>query len=374
MTGQSLLQAAVDELYSSPMAEFIARRKALASEARKSGEKESAGQIAALRKPTVSADTLNRLVRAAPDEVGELLDLGADLRAAEKALDGPALRELSTRRRHLVGELADLAFELADQRSPSASVREEVTATLNAALADEQVADRLLSGALITQARWDGFGSTSLPELAAVLPMDAARRTRAPAGRSRSATDIRDRDRDRRSKGSHTSTSEPTLVDESAADATDGSAVGQKPQQADSSATSAKAAPTVETKTAAAVLTASKAKTAAAAAEVEASKAEVEASTAEAQAAEATAAANRARAESEQRRLREAAQVEATEAGEAATSARRALAAVDRRVSELSLQLAHERQTLADAQRTLRSAETRERAAQLALTRAGGAI
>ena len=134
MSGPSLLQAAVDELYSSPMAEFTARRKALAAAARKSGERETAGEIAGLRKPTVSADTLNRLVRVAPDEVGELLDLGAELRAAEKALDGPALRELSTKRRHLVGELANLAFEITDQQSPSAAVRDEVTATLNAAL------------------------------------------------------------------------------------------------------------------------------------------------------------------------------------------------------------------------------------------------
>ncbi|WP_090480100.1 hypothetical protein [Nakamurella panacisegetis] len=177
MTEPDLLHAAVDELYASPMPEFTARRKALAAAARQAGHRDVATAIAALRKPTLSADTLNRLVRAAPDEVDELLELGAGLRRAEQELDGPALRELSGRRKALVADLTRLAFDITGQPNPSPSIRDEVVATLNAALADEQVADRLISGALVTQARWDGFGSTSLPELAAVLPL---RRPRTP--------------------------------------------------------------------------------------------------------------------------------------------------------------------------------------------------
>ena len=171
------LHSAVEELYSSPAAEFTARRKALSASARSGGDRDLAVQIAALRKPTLSADTLNRLVRAAPEAVEELLDLGTALRSAEKALDAAALRELSGTRRSLVNDLAQLAFDITELAAPSSSTRDEVVATLNAALADEQVADRLMSGALVTQARWDGFGSTSLPELAAVIPM---LRTRTP--------------------------------------------------------------------------------------------------------------------------------------------------------------------------------------------------
>ena len=191
VTEPNLLHAAVDELYSSPMPEFTSRRKDLATAARKSGDKDAATAIAALRKPTLSADTLNRLVRAAPDEVDELLQLGADLRAAEKELDGPTLRELSGRRKTLVADLTRLAFDLTGQPSPSPSIRDEVTATLNAALADEEVAERLVSGALVTQARWDGFGSTSLPELAAVLPMRP--RTPKPRTETRPHTDAKPR-------------------------------------------------------------------------------------------------------------------------------------------------------------------------------------
>ena len=311
-----MLQTAVDELYSSPMAEFTARRKNLAAAARKSGDREIAAQIAGLRKPTLSADTLNRLVRAAPGEVDELLDLGADLRAAEKALDGAKLRELSAKRRLLVGELTKLAFDITDQSNPSASVREEVSGTLNAALADEEVADRLLSGALVSQARWDGFGSTSLPELAAVLPMDAARRSRLagpgaqpPEKRAPEHNDV------------NPSSPAPESLGQ-AVSATEQAAARRKQQEADRRAEAA--------------------------------------------------AAVKARAETERRRRVEAAQREAEEANEAADSAEQALSVIDRRIGELSLQLAHERRLLADAQRTLRTAEGRRRAAQLALTRAGG--
>jgi hypothetical protein len=175
------LLGAVEELYANPTAEFTARRKTLSVAARSGGDRELAARIAALRKPTLAADTLNRLVRTAPEAMQELLDLGTDLRAAEKALDAVALRELSTTRRGLVNDLTQLAFDITEQRAPSGSTRDEVLGTLNAALADQQVADRLMSGALVTQARWDGFGSTSLPELAAVIPMPAPRAAPSPA-------------------------------------------------------------------------------------------------------------------------------------------------------------------------------------------------
>jgi predicted nucleic acid-binding Zn-ribbon protein len=76
--------------------------------------------------------------------------------------------------------------------------------------------------------------------------------------------------------------------------------------------------------------------------------------------------------DAEQRRRVEAAQLEATEAAGAAASARETLTAIDRRISELSLQLAQQRRLLAEAQRQVRGAESRVKAAQLALTRAGG--
>lgn len=332
VTGPSLLQAAVEELYSRPMAEFVARRTALAAAARKAGDRPAAAQIAGLRKPTLSADTLNRLVRTAPEEVDELLKLGADLRAAEKALDASALRELSAKRRALVNDLTQLAFDITDQAAPSASVRDELTATLNAALADEAVAERLTSGAMVTQARWDGFGSASLPELATLLPLRPRRPP--PAGRQPAA---------------QLPPAQPSPVKEPPAKRP---AARQARPSATAPAASTPAANTGQENTPE---------------ENDSAKNDREASAAESQ-----RAAARSRAARERTERMEAAHREAAEADAAAKAAAQALADIDRRISELSIQLAHERQLLTRAQQDVRAAETRRRASLLALTRAGG--
>ncbi len=342
VTGPSSLRTAVDELYSNPMSDFTARRKTLAAAAKKAGDTEAAAHILGLRKPTLAADTVNRLVRVARTEIDELLVLGSRLREAEKALDGPELRKLSGRRRQLVNDLTRLAFDITDQPAPSASVREGVNSTLNAALADEDIADMLLSGALVTQARWDGFGATSLPELATVLPLDAGRRR--PAA----------------------------TVHESADDAE-----ADAPSQEIRDSAAGKAVPTASGKAQQVVDTAA-GKAAEKAAEKAAGKAARKAAGEAAEKAKAAQenaereAAERARAEDEQRRRLESARAEAASAADDAAGAAQAVQAIDRRLGELSMQMALQRELLEQAQQTLRDAHTRSRAAHNALTRAGG--
>ena len=338
VTGPSSLRTAVDELYSNPMSEFTARRKTLAAAAKKAGDTEAAAHILGLRKPTLAADTVNRLVRVARTEIDELLVLGSRLREAEKALNGPEMRKLSGRRRQLVNDLTRLAFDITDQPAPSASVREGVISTLNAALADEDIADMLLSGALVTQARWDGFGATSLPELATVLPLDVGRRR--PAA----------------------------TVHESADDAE-----ADAPSQEIRDSAAGKAVPTASGKAQQVVDTAA-GKAAEKAAGKAARKAAGEAAE-KAKAAQENAereAAERARAEDEQRRRLESARAEAASAADDAAGAAEAVQAIDRRLGELSMQMALQRELLEQAQQTLRDAQTRSRAAHNALTRAGG--
>jgi hypothetical protein len=110
-----------------------------------------ARQIAALRKPTRSAWIVNRLVRSDPEVRSRLDALGADLR---EAADGARLRELTTARSRLVDELTRAA--LAGLPAPPAALREEVTATLDAAIADPEVAGRL--GSLARAEKYAGFG------------------------------------------------------------------------------------------------------------------------------------------------------------------------------------------------------------------------
>jgi hypothetical protein len=148
-------------LYAAPPGEFTQRRNGLAAAARTAGDRETARQITALRKPTRAAWIVNRLARAEPGTAATLADLAAGLRAATDARDGRRLRDLSARRRALIDSLADQAFSLADLTDPPPALREEVTATLAAALADPEVAGRLAAGTLTRAATWSGFGLAS---------------------------------------------------------------------------------------------------------------------------------------------------------------------------------------------------------------------
>jgi len=183
MGTEDVVQGAIDELYSIDPDEFLPRRAALAARARKA-DKAAAKDIAALRKPTRSAYVLNQLVRSDREAGEQLADLGGQLLAAQEALDGAKMRELSTLRRGMVEELADQAFSVTGQRSPPPAVRDEVVSTLNAAVADEGVLDQLRTGTLLRSTRWDGFGFASPPELSVVRPAPAreprARATTAP--------------------------------------------------------------------------------------------------------------------------------------------------------------------------------------------------
>nr|MBA3233934.1 hypothetical protein [Propionibacteriales bacterium] len=87
------LEAAVDELYAVLPDDFTAKRDELARQARDTGDKDSAADIKALRKPTVVAWLANQMAREHPEEIGGLLDLGTALREATATLSGPQLRE-----------------------------------------------------------------------------------------------------------------------------------------------------------------------------------------------------------------------------------------------------------------------------------------
>ncbi len=165
-----LVRAAAGELYSADPDDFIERRGALAARARAAGDGPAAKSIAALRKPTRSAWVLNQLSRAEPAATGQLDRLGDELRAAQQSLDGAAIRELSVRRRRLIGELARRAFAACGLPSPPAALRDEVTATLAAAMADPEVAGQLRAGTLSRPARRDGFGPGEPPALTLVTP------------------------------------------------------------------------------------------------------------------------------------------------------------------------------------------------------------
>ena len=169
VSGTDFVDEATTELYGSDPESFTERRSALAAQARAAGDRSAAKEIAGLRKPTRPAWMINQLLRADPGVADQLVQLGDELRAAEAALDGTKIRELSQARRRLVDTLIRQALQHAGEEAPSAALREDLTATFGAAVADPQVARELAAGTLLRPVHRADF-SPGLPGLALVPP------------------------------------------------------------------------------------------------------------------------------------------------------------------------------------------------------------
>ena len=146
----------LDELFCVKPEEFTALRTKLAAAAKKRGDAPAAKRISSARRPTTAAWVVNLLAHNNDGVKQSLADLGERLRAAHASMDGATIRQLSSEQRSLVDELARAAFDGAELKNPQAALREDVTGTLQAAVADPDVAARL--GRLTKAERWSGFG------------------------------------------------------------------------------------------------------------------------------------------------------------------------------------------------------------------------
>ena len=147
----------LDSLYWVQPDAFTAQRTKLTAAAKRRGDTAAAKRIAAARKPTTAAWIANRLVLRHKDAIERLADLGERLRAAHTSMDGDRIRDLSAEQRQLIDELTRAALEAAEVGKPSSTVRDGLTSTLQAAIADPEVRVRL--GRLATAERWSGFGA-----------------------------------------------------------------------------------------------------------------------------------------------------------------------------------------------------------------------
>jgi len=156
------LDAVADELYGLWPGEFTAARTAREKEARAAGDKELAGQVKALGKPTTVAWLANRLVRDHGDELQPLLELGDALREATAVLQGEELRSLSQQQHQLVAALVRQARR--DAAGSGHRVGEDAARgleeTLRAALADADLSAQLAAGRLTGGLQHAGFGGS----------------------------------------------------------------------------------------------------------------------------------------------------------------------------------------------------------------------
>lgn len=145
---QDLLSIA-EELYGLPLAEFTPARDAKAKELKGTP---LAAQVKALKKPSVAAWVANLLVRHDTEQVDQVLAVGAALREAQASMSGEELRALTKQRRQLTSAVTTGARRIAREAGTrvTESVAEQVEATLTAAMVDEQCAQALRSGLLVS--------------------------------------------------------------------------------------------------------------------------------------------------------------------------------------------------------------------------------
>jgi hypothetical protein len=166
------LATARQQLYGVKPTDFVATRGALAKQARSSGDKDLAGQIQAMRKPTLAAWLVNMLARARADDLAELLGLGRDLREGMGGVDADGLRELTRRRHQLVAGLVNAARQLgaANGQRVGDDAARGVQTTLEATLADADSADAVQEGSLSEPLEVSGFGFAGFDPGAAPRP------------------------------------------------------------------------------------------------------------------------------------------------------------------------------------------------------------
>lgn len=157
------LPEGADALYALDPSAFVAERDALARALRARGEVAGSDQVKRLRRPTTVAAALNRSARQHPELVDQLVAAGEAMGAAQAAAvggDRDALRAASRGRREAVRRLADVALDLAGPTHADA-----ITATLEAAALDAEVASLLRAGRLTKEVPApSAFGFAGVPD------------------------------------------------------------------------------------------------------------------------------------------------------------------------------------------------------------------
>jgi hypothetical protein len=153
------------DLYGLPLDRFVPERGALAKTLRGEGDKEEAARVAALRKPSVAAWTVNQLIRTQRSGVASLFDAGDELRRAQSELiggrgDAGALREAARGERRAVDDLVEVARGLlsSEGQEPTQATLDRVSDTLHAAALDDDARAHVRDGCLDRELRQAGFG------------------------------------------------------------------------------------------------------------------------------------------------------------------------------------------------------------------------
>ncbi|MEL7158373.1 MAG: hypothetical protein AAFN30_17480 [Actinomycetota bacterium] len=206
--------AAAAHLYGLPAEEFIAARNDLVRRLRAEGERELAAAVALLRRPTVLAAELNRVLRLSPSLVTDLLLCAEALRLDhQRLLEGEPVDVSATLRahRHCAAELAELA-----NRDHAA-----IQTALEAASLDEDLHPQLLAATFATEpAPQTGFDLLTPTATVSSLSDARKRRQERRQAEARAEAESQEKTRRRRSQDATTdgpddpATTDPTAGDD----------------------------------------------------------------------------------------------------------------------------------------------------------------
>jgi DNA repair exonuclease SbcCD ATPase subunit len=173
------LEKELDRLYAVDPVTFVAERERLVGNLREEGRREDAEQVKRLRKPTVSAWTINQLSRRDRREIDLLLDAGHRLREAQEGLlAGEGRKSLDearrTEREALSGLRKAAGRILAEAGRGSETALNRIMETLQAAAVSNEGRELLARGRLTGDLEATGF------ELLAPLAEGMPPKRRAP--------------------------------------------------------------------------------------------------------------------------------------------------------------------------------------------------
>ena len=154
------IEGELNNLFKLPLNEFIAARKILASQFKKSGHAIDAERVKLLAKPSISAWTVNQLYWNHREAFDELLGSGQRFRKAQTSGKIAEMRAALDARREALSHLAELATAMLSDIGPNPSLDtiRRITSTLEAVSASAAL-DGATLGRLTKDIDPPGFGS-----------------------------------------------------------------------------------------------------------------------------------------------------------------------------------------------------------------------
>ena len=154
-------ESELDNLYAAPLDQFVKVRNEIAARLKKDGDEAAAARVAALKKPSVSAWTVNQLARSGSLDLQRLIKAGEALELAQsRAMSGEDSSGFEEARRDeaaAISLLRSAAREVLGAASPA--VLDRIVSTLRAGVATPEGRTLLKQGRLTEDLEPSGFGS-----------------------------------------------------------------------------------------------------------------------------------------------------------------------------------------------------------------------